>query len=284
MAAGPMKKTHDLIVFDNQSTSLRHLATGEAMHSSIGAWAEANILYVEQSGLAKRLAGAECGPLVLYDIGMGVAANAVAALECRKAVGPTARPLRIVSFENDLTGLSLALEHLPQFSYLAPWAEILKELLQTRRWRSPDGKVDWTLVEGDFLARPILAPGPEVIFYDFYSPKSSPELWTEASFGKLIQAARDMKRCDLYTYSASTSARVALLLSGFFVGKGLTTNAKSETTVASLRLKDLAHPLAESFLKKLRRSDRITPAGCALSREEILDRVLRHPQFVRSDD
>jgi queuine tRNA-ribosyltransferase len=80
---------------------------------------EARALYVEQSNLAERLRESE-EPLVIWDVGLGAGANAMAAIECYEAQaanGPV-RPMQIISFEKDLDSLKLAVQRNDLFPYL----------------------------------------------------------------------------------------------------------------------------------------------------------------------
>lgn len=218
---------HELEVFENGAVSIRDLRVGEAMHSSIGPLAEATQVYIIQTELARRLCSG-VGAVVLYDVGMGIAANVVAAIECHAQL-PTPRPLHIVSFENSPEGIRTALGHPAQFPWLMPYSSAIEELLRTGRWESADGKIVWELRTGDFRKQD-LSPAPEVIFYDFFSPKSSPELWEQSVFERIFAACAP--NAILATYSAATRVRKAMENAGFQVTKGLPTQAKRETTVA----------------------------------------------------
>jgi queuine tRNA-ribosyltransferase len=52
------------------------------MHSVNAPSVEANTLYVEQSCLESRLLDTSKGGLVIWDVGLGAASNAMAALSC----------------------------------------------------------------------------------------------------------------------------------------------------------------------------------------------------------
>src|SRR3954451_21305879 len=78
--------------------SIRQISSGEIMHSRTDPIEEAGQLYVEQSRLAERL---KSESLILWDVGLGAAANAMAAIECYEQSSST-QPFRITSFENDL--------------------------------------------------------------------------------------------------------------------------------------------------------------------------------------
>ncbi|MCA1660593.1 MAG: tRNA guanosine(34) transglycosylase Tgt, partial [Verrucomicrobiaceae bacterium] len=61
--------------------SIRQISSGEIMHSRTAPMEEATHLYVEQSNLAQRVRlSAGENPLVLWDVGLGAAANAMAAI------------------------------------------------------------------------------------------------------------------------------------------------------------------------------------------------------------
>ena len=68
--------------------SIRHVASGETMHARTPPMEEAESLYVDQSELAERLRlraaenPSEAPPLVIWDVGLGAGANAMAAIRC----------------------------------------------------------------------------------------------------------------------------------------------------------------------------------------------------------
>ena len=194
--------------------SIRQISSGEIMHSRTDPIEEARQLYVEQSRLAERLRSES---LILWDVGLGAAANAMAAIECYDAVGAT-RPLRIVSFENDLDSLRLALAHSANFPYLRVAAATA--LVRDGSWQSPDRRnVSWQLLHGDFLETLEEAPAPNLIFYDMFSTKTSGPLWTASAFRKIFEACLD-RATELFTYTCSPANRAALLAAGFFVARG----------------------------------------------------------------
>src|SRR4029077_15017613 len=85
-------------------SSVRQISSGEVMHSVNCPSDEANKLYVEQSCLGSRLTapGAAGDALVIWDVGLGAATNAMAALHCFEQQWDEGRnvvhPLRLVSF------------------------------------------------------------------------------------------------------------------------------------------------------------------------------------------
>ena len=214
--------------------SIRQVSSGEIMHLRTPPMEEARSLYVEQSNLAERLTAMPSEPLVIWDVGLGAAANAMAAIQCYEAqakVGPV-RPLHLISFENDLDSLRLALRHDDKFPYLRHGgpAGILASKAQWQSKQHPG--LSWQLVRGDFLETIAQAPlPPDLIFYDMFSSKTHREQWTLELFRQLFAACAG-RAVELFTYTHSTAARAALLAAGFFVAKGRSAGEKEETTIA----------------------------------------------------
>src|SRR5213075_136880 len=129
-------------------SSIRQVSSGEIMHSRTDPMEEALQVYVEQSHLAERLRENSAEPLIVWDVGLGGAANAMATIECYEAERAT-RPLQIISFENDLDPLRLAVANIERFPYLRP--DLVNAILSKGDWRSPDRRVNWTLRLGDLL-------------------------------------------------------------------------------------------------------------------------------------
>jgi queuine tRNA-ribosyltransferase len=260
---------------------IRDTVSGEVMHPGSDPAQEAQSLYVEQSRLLEQLEGSSEEPLVVWDVGLGAAANAMAAILAVENAGPAAaRPLKLVSFENDLDSLKLALDHPGWFRHLRHAAP--QALLRDNRWRSPTSPIEWLLLNGDFAVRKFEAPPPDIVFFDPFSFKTDSALWTLNAFRELARALED-KHTELYTYTYSTSVRAAMLAAGFYVAKGRATGSKGETTVGlSPRAAGAAHGrelLGPEWLAKWRRSDAQIPFGSSEQDDSWREAVLTHPQF-----
>ena len=272
--------------------SVRQISSGEVMHSVNRPEDEAERLYIGQSFLAARLAapGGPADELVVWDVGLGAATNAMAVLRCfercraEAGTGPL-RPLRLVSFECDLDPLRLASRKAGYFPHVRHGAP--EAILNQGHWTHSSGGMRWELVHGDFLTLFGTARAPDLIFYDPFSAKTDTALWTAGTFARIIEACAP-KPAELYTYSAATAVRVALLSAGFFVGEGVGTGPKAATTIAFTRADGArAHPqaprlLGEEWLVRWRRSSSKVPASVpAEGRLDFEQRIERHPQFVR---
>ncbi|MES2705899.1 MAG: tRNA guanosine(34) transglycosylase Tgt [Verrucomicrobiota bacterium] len=275
-------------------SSIRHMASGEIMHSHTPPMDEARALYVEQSNLAARVrlhadeSPETTAPLVIWDVGLGAAANAMAALHCweaQAAEGPV-RPLHIVSFENDLDSLRLALRHKRHFPYLrhgAPDAIVMRHTWKSRQF---DG-LSWELHLGDFQETLRQATSlPDLIFYDMFSCRSQADEWTVAAFRNLFEVCGH-RPAELFTYSASTAVRSALLGAGFHIARGRSAGVKNETTIALTPPVFQAgngasgHVLLDAaWLEKWHRSHAKYPAGLdTVDYAAFEQRIMGHPQF-----
>ncbi len=263
--------------------SILHRDSGEIMHSRTPPLEEAQFLYVDQSQLASRLRETTTRPLVIWDVGLGAAANAMAAIRCHEAT-PSARPLHVISFENDLDSLRLAFAHNERFPYLRHSAP--HRILESGAWTSrsnPD--LQWTLVPGDYVETLSTAPAPpDIVFYDMFSAKTTDAPWTLEAFRRLY-AACDQGRhpTELFTYTVATSTRVVMLAAGFLIARGVGTGPKAETTIAltpsvlGLHDRTLVGP---EWLEKWDRSAAKFPPELPASEHPAFEQSIRsHPQF-----
>jgi queuine tRNA-ribosyltransferase len=261
---------------------IRDCGSGEVMHSVTDPLVEARSLYVEQSRLIERLEGGGSEPLVVWDVGLGAAANAMAAiLEAEKCeLGPNRRGLKLISFESDLDSLQLALDHPRWFKHLRHPAPTT--LLTRHFWENPAAAIEWQLLAGDFAEQKLTAQPPDIIFFDPFSFKTDGALWTQAAFSGLLSVCSN-SATELYTYSYSTSVRAAMLAAGFHVAKGRGTGPKAETTIAlSPRAALTAHGhelLGKEWLEKWQRSDAQAPFGSPAEDGSWRDAIRNHPQF-----
>lgn len=267
--------------------SILHISSGEIMHSRTPPMEEARRLYIEQSHLAERIRLVEEGPLVVWDVGLGAAANAMAAIRCyeeQAAAGPV-RPMKIISFENDLDSLKLAFANNEKFTYLRHSGP--SGILKKGGWQSREHEgLSWLLMPGDFLETMREAPSaPHVIFYDMFSSKTSGDQWTHEAFRRLF-AACGSEPAELFTYTVSTASRVAMLAAGFYVARGRSTGDKVETTIAftpsalTCSFGSRHELLSSEWLGKWHRSAAKFPALLTPEQQAALEQtILGHEQF-----
>jgi len=261
---------------------IRDKVSGEVMHSVNDPAEEAHALYVEQSRLVERLKQKSAEPLVVWDVGLGAAANAMATIHAAEAMNVTerARRLLLISFENDLDSLKLALRHRRWFKHLKHGAP--ERLLANARWVSKDGSIEWRLLQGDFATLKFDASPPDLIFFDPFSFKTDSKLWAVAAFRELLQVCKG-RATELFTYTYSTAVRAAMLAAGFYVAKGCATGPKAETTIGlsplAARGNHCRELLGAPWLLRWSRSGAQTPFGVSANDESWRAAVTEHPQF-----
>jgi tRNA U34 5-methylaminomethyl-2-thiouridine-forming methyltransferase MnmC len=279
---------YQLVTLANGQRTLFSASYGEKMHPGLGPRAEADLLYVRQLHIRELLARSS-GEFVIWDIGLGAAANAIAVL---RATTHLPGRLRLVSFDNTAEPLEFALKNSAALGYLSGYEDQLSELLRTKTTTFNNGSlnVDWQFHLDDFPAwlsqgRGTIPP-PYAIFYDAFSPAKNPAMWTLPVFQNLGRALDPQRPCALTTYSRSTVLRATLLLAGFFVGVGHATGLKEETTIAANTLDLIREPLDHHWLARARRSHSAEPlhqpaySRAALSPAST-SALLTHSQFQK---
>ena len=197
--------------------------------------------------------GASGKEIVVWDVGLGAAHNAMAAIRCFENVlkengTEKLNKLKIISFECDLDSLKLACKHNKEFPHLHHSAPF--KLLKEGKWCDSTGLLEWKLVEGNYLKLFEKEERPDIIFYDPFSPKTDCDCWSLDSFRRLFEYCKG-KSFELYTYTTSTKIRATMLAVGMWVAKGAATGPKESTTIAySDRDTALMHKSAKNLLPK----------------------------------
>ncbi len=267
--------------------SIHSLAHRETFHPVVGPVAEAEALYVRQIKVVERLKH-HAGDFVVWDVGLGGAANALTLLRGTREI-PSA--IHLLSFDHTLEPLEFALHHTEALGYLVGYEQPLVELLKNKRVVFENGpqRVTWDVHVADFptlLNEPAAArlAKPHAIMFDAFSPAKNPAMWTLPLFTNLFRLLDPARPCALPTYSRSTILRVTLLLAGFFVGAGHATGEKEETTIAANTLDLIEEPLDRKWLQRARRSTSAEPLREPVYKQSPLapttwERLLLHPQF-----
>lgn len=273
------KPLFEIVTTTAGAVSIRNNEVNETMHNPVGPWVESNALYIAPSRLAERLQEKSSDDFVIYDVGLGAAANALAALHCAAQI-KNRRNLKMISFERDLTLLRFALDHAAQFEHFKGYEQPIETLLKDKVWFGPG--IEWTLHEGDFLeCLPHEKTPAHLVFFDPYSPKKNADMWSIDVFQKILQHCDSNEGALLMTYSRATPIRVALFAAGFYVGAGTGIGLKDETTQASTHLRHLVKPLGAEFLDRWSRSQSPHPWGSPPEQlESLRQQIEKHPQFA----
>ena len=278
---------YKLVELANGTHSIHSLAERETFHPVIGPVAEAEALYVRQLDLVRRLSGHQ-GEFVIWDVGLGAAANSLTVLRAAREVACTTR---LISFDRTIEPLEFAVRHAKPLGYIEGYEKQLATLLKAQRAEFADGNaaVKWELHLGDFpslleSSKMAAIPSPHAILFDAFSPAKNPAMWTEPLFANLFRRLDPARPCAMPTYSRSTMLRVTLLLAGFFVGVGHATGEKEETTIAANNREMIAEPLDEKWLRRVEQSTSAEPMWEPVYRQAPLsaatrEKLRRHPQF-----
>jgi tRNA U34 5-methylaminomethyl-2-thiouridine-forming methyltransferase MnmC len=238
--------------------------------------------------LEQRLQSHE-GDFVVWDVGLGAAANALTVLRAARGLSCS---IEMLSFDHTLEPLQFALKHPEHLGYLAGFEPQLTSLLNNSvaRFKESDCSVDWQLHLGDFpnlltSASAQSLAKPQLVMFDAFSPAKNPAMWTLTVFTDLHRLLDPNRACALPTYSRSTMLRVTLLLAGFFVGVGHATGEKEETTVAANTLELIHEPLDRRWLQRAERSSSAEPLHEPIYRQsrlsrQSLEKLQSHPQFL----
>src|SRR3954451_3614316 len=104
---------YQIVTLANGTRSVHSLSHRETFHPVIGPVAEAEALYVRQLQLVERLQSHQ-GEFVVWDVGLGAAANAVTVLRATRHLPCS---IRIVSFDQTLEPLQFAVGHSSDLGY-----------------------------------------------------------------------------------------------------------------------------------------------------------------------
>ena len=209
--------------------------------------------------------------IVVWDVGLGAAHNAMAAIRC---------------FENTLkeNGPDKLNKHNTEFPHLHHSAPF--KLLKEGKWIDSTGMLEWELIEGNYLTLFENQEKPDIIFYDPFSSKTDCDCWSLDAFSRLYKYCSE-KSFELYTYSNSTMIRATLLVAGMWVAKGVATGPKESTTIAfsdketALKHKSASSLLDKEWLERWHRSQAQFPNGLSEEEKLLFTKAIElHGQFI----
>jgi len=274
----------------NGSVALYQADLGETMHPQLGPWEEAQRVYVQGTRLVDLLDAKgrrTGGEVVIFDVGLGGAANAVAAIQAAQQIrkqNRSANPLRIVSFEQDIAAPTFALENAEALSYLSGYESALETLLDEGKWTAGDA-IAWELRVGDFAQLVQEEPHrADVVFFDPFSPRSNPAMWSVPLLENVYRCHRPGRAMRLATYSSAFGVRAAFLQAGFYVGEGPVLSGVRRATLASTDFADLQEPLDRAWLSRWRRDrEPWPPLTPSQDHRRLRESLLAHPQWTYFD-
>lgn len=208
---------------------------GQTYHSTHGALAEAEHVFLQATGVGQRLAAGLASQVL--EVGFGTGLNFWLTMQ-RSLAGRAA--LRYVALEKNLLPAGWLAE-LNHGHVLGPVESARQDFLA---WRAglgeavPEGSLDWaggqgtrlTLLIGEATKTELPPEHYHAVYHDAFSPDANPELWTPDFLARLYGCL--LPGGKLATYSAKGAVRRALQAAGFQVEKQPGPPGKREMLVA----------------------------------------------------
>lgn len=187
---------------------------GETFHSRQGAKAEAFLKFAQATELAERAKQPQIG---LLDICYGLGYNTAAALETIWAINPACH-IALYGLELDETVAKAAIVPPLIESWSAPIQSILQVLAIDHQVNLPQLSAQLIIGDARQTIQQVHQAGfqADAIFFDPFSPRRCPQLWTVEFFQQVVQCLSQTGR--LATYSRSASVRSAMRTAGLEVG------------------------------------------------------------------
>ena len=217
-------------ITDDQSRTLVFRDSPVAYHSASGAAAETQHVYLDNSGVSRRLRGGN--RTAVLEIGLGTGLAMLMTLDVAMEMGT---PLRYCSLERNVLGRDVLTQlqlgrHLRQAGLLESFLDFRDSLgakvaSGNYRWQPRDDQEVWlvcgdavdTMDTIDTMDRGLL-PGADrfdAIYFDPFAPSENPELW-RPSFLRKMHAVLGVDG-RLVTYCVSRQVRESFAAAGFEV-------------------------------------------------------------------
>lgn len=185
----------DIEITADGSATLFVKEMDEHYHSVKGALTESNHIFRDSAFLYR----ADGSPLRLLEVGFGTGLNAVVTA----MVADATRPLHYISLEK----YPVDPELLRQLGYDKVVDGPLLEKIHSAPWDEAVEIFPGFVLEkrhSDYTSDP-LPEGVDVVYFDAFAPEKQPDMWTEASFKRLVGAMN--RGAVLTTYCAKGEIR-----------------------------------------------------------------------------
>ncbi len=215
-----MKK---ILTADNSETFL-NVQLGESYHSQTGAVEEALKKYALPCKIAEL---AKTGKMRILDVCFGMGYNSAMAISVALEENPEC-DIEVVGLEYDPMIISKIQEVNPAIPFFSYYKQLTPMNLQFTQ-----GKVSVRVLLGD--AREKCKELPEnyfdAIFFDPFSPKTSPEMWQVPFFQEMWRVIKSTG--ILATYSCARMARDNISAAGFLYNDGPLVGRRGPGTIAT---------------------------------------------------
>ncbi len=196
----------------------------ESYHSFTGAVEEALKKFCEPSGVAEL--AREKGVLKLLDVCFGMGYNSAMAIDVALAANPDC-VIEIVGLESDIEIVKKIQDVEPKIKAFA----LLKGLSENKLEIS-EGNVKIKLIVGDAKkkVKELYQDYFNLVFFDPFSPKTQPEMWSEEFFRHVASTMRSGAK--LATYSCARVVRENMVKAGLSYVDGPKVGRRGPGTLA----------------------------------------------------
>ena len=212
------------IITADKTESFLNEKVGESYHSQTGAVEEALKKYAIPCKI-KELA--KTGKVVILDMFFGMGYNSAMAVTVALDENPNCE-VEVIGVENDPEIVKKIQEVNPPIDFFKHYKKLEKDNLEFK-----EGKVKVKLLLGDAReeVKKLKDEYFDCIFYDPFSPKTSPEMWTEELFKEMFRVMN--KTAILATYSCARLGRDNMSKAGLFYDDGPCVGRRGPGTIAT---------------------------------------------------
>lgn len=186
-----------IITADNTESFLNE-QVGESYHSQTGAVEEALKKYAVPCQI-KELALS--GKLTILDMFFGMGYNSAMAIDVALEANPNCE-IEVIGIDNDPEIIRKIQEVNPPIKFFQQYKQLNENTLELK-----EGKVTVKILLGDAREKvnELLNEHFDAVFYDPFSPKTAPEMWSEELFKHMYRVMK--KSAILATYSCARLGR-----------------------------------------------------------------------------
>ena len=212
-----------VITADNSETFFNETVQ-ESYHSHKGAVDEALIKYVIPCKI-KELA--KTGKLKILDVCFGLGYNSAMAIDAALEENPQCE-IEVVGLEYDPIIIQKIQEVNPLIKFYKQYKRLTPKTLQFQ-----EGKVSIKILLGDGREMVKLLPADhfDAVFFDPFSPKTAPDMWTVEFFEQMYRVMKST--AILATYSCARMARDNMSKAGLMYDDGPILGRRGPGTIAT---------------------------------------------------
>jgi tRNA U34 5-methylaminomethyl-2-thiouridine-forming methyltransferase MnmC len=222
---------------DDGSTSYLNHQFNESYHSQIGAYTEALEKHVRACKIEDLVKSGHLTKIALLDVCFGLGYNSGVAVEKIWTVNPNFS-IEVIGLENDPSILEqIASLEVPE--HYKAFRDLLSKLKTNKR-----GMMQWTLDTDSLSIKVLINDAREsikelsdnyfdAVFFDPFSPKVCPELWTKEFISDVVSKAKP--GAYISTYSSSRLAKDAFAAATCTLSEGPKLNRRNGGVLAQKR-------------------------------------------------